>query len=54
MFQFLKSGEASSNEITTRLLVTGHASMEDLWSLFSSFGEVSSIVLLETGAKVTF
>ena len=49
MFQpCLQSSEA------TRLLVTGHASVEDLWALFSSFGEISSIVLVEGGAKVTF
>ena len=56
MFQpGLQSSEAScSYETATRLLVTGHASMEDLWALFSSFGEVSSIVLVEGGAKVTF
>ena len=45
---------SSSNETTTRLLVSGHASMEDLWALFSSFGAVSSIVLVEGGAKVNF
>ena len=51
----LQSSEAScSYETATRLLVTGQASMEDLWALFSSFGEVSSIVLVEGGAKVTF
>ena len=54
MFPFLQSGEASGNETVTRLLVSGHANMEDLWTLFSSYGEVSSFVVLDTGVKVTF
>ena len=54
MFPFLQSGEASGNETVTRLLVSGHANMEDLWILFSSYGEVSSFVVLDTGVKVTF
>ena len=51
---FLPSGEASSSETVTRLLVTGQVNLEDIWTLFSIFGEVSSIVLVEGGTKVTF
>ena len=51
---FLQSGEASSSQTATRLLVTGQVNLEDIWTLFSIFGEVSSIVVMEGGTKVTF
>ena len=57
MFQaFPQSSEAntSNNETATRLLVIGQVSLEDIWTIFRLYGEVSSIVLVEGGTKVTF
>ena len=54
MFPVLQSDEPSGSGLTSHLVVTGQASLEDLWVIFSSFGEVSSIELSETAAKVTF
>ena len=38
----------------TKLLVEGQASLEDLWSVFSTIGEVSDIELFAGGAKISF
>ena len=56
MFPVPQSDEASGSWLTSHLVVvvTGQASLEDLWVIFSSFGEVSSIELSETAAEVTF
>ena len=56
MFHVLQSNEASGSGLSSHLVVvvTGQASLEDLWVIFSSFGEVSSIELSERAAKVTF
>ena len=52
---FQSSLQSRRTPMKTKLLVNGRASLEDLMMLFSTFGEVSSIVWSVTGgAKVTF
>jgi len=43
-----------SEGVTTKLWVRGFASLDDLWSVFPCYGQVSSIITDQNGATVTY